>query len=341
MADTVLDDALADFDIPADKLQAAALADKLQDASITDFQKDASADGLQGPAAASSSAAPVLNGASSAAHDSTSASKPFSPLPERKEKSTSAGGFDPLGKGNLKKKAKAKNPPASRKADNPSEASSDSSSRPQPPGKHPASQTTSNSSAKESKEVDTELAQGMAQLMADLAKADGRMGAEQGPQTAGKHGPHEREMASTLAALAAAAPSSGEAPGLEQQGDADGSFASLADTIMQQLLSKDVLYQPMKDIGAKYPGWLAAHRDSLPAGEVQRYEAQYRFIQQICALYEEEANDFGRLFTLIQEMQACGQPPDEIVQDLAPGLAFGDDGLPQLPSSATDKCTIC
>ena len=39
------------------------------------------------------------------------------------------------------------------------------------------------------------------------------MGAEQGPQTAGKHGPHEREMASTLAALAAAAPSSGEHPG--------------------------------------------------------------------------------------------------------------------------------
>lgn len=39
------------------------------------------------------------------------------------------------------------------------------------------------------------------------------MGTEQGPQTAGKHGPHEREIASTLAALAAAAPSSGEHPG--------------------------------------------------------------------------------------------------------------------------------
>ena len=49
---------------------------------------------------------------------------------------------------------------------------------------------------------------------------------------------------------------------LEQQGDSDGSFASLADTIMQQLLSKDVLYQPMKDIGAKYPGWLATHRST-------------------------------------------------------------------------------
>lgn len=44
------------------------------------------------------------------------------------------------------------------------------------------------------------------------------------------------------------------------EGDLDGSFASLADSIMQQLLSKDVLYQPMKDIGAKYPAWLATRR---------------------------------------------------------------------------------
>ena len=50
----------------------------------------------------------------------------------------------------------------------------------------------------------------------------------------------------------------------------------------------------------------AWRRESLPAGEVQRYEAQYRFIQQICALYEQEPNDFGKLFTLIQEVRlAC------------------------------------
>jgi hypothetical protein len=41
------------------------------------------------------------------------------------------------------------------------------------------------------------------------------------------------------------------------------------------------------------------------------------------------------------QMQACGQPPDEIVQDLAPGLSFGEDGLPQLPSSGADNCVIC
>ena len=164
MADTVLDDALADFDIPADRLQAA---------SIADVSKVASAESSNKSAAASRSAAPVLNGASSAAHDSTSASKPLNALPDRKENSTAvekSGSFDPLGKGNLKRKTKLRNPAASRKPDTATEASSSSSSRTQPPGKQPASQSTPTVSAKDNKEVDKELAQGMAQLMADLAK---------------------------------------------------------------------------------------------------------------------------------------------------------------------------
>ena len=162
MADTVLDDALADFDIPADRLQAAIIPDVPTAASVEDPHTNA---------VASSSAAPVLNEASAAAHDSTSASKPFDALPDRKAKSAAtgeSGSFDPLGKGNLKKKTKPRNPAASRKPDTASEASS--SSRAQPPGKQPASQTTPAVSAKDNKEVDKELAQGMAQLIADLAK---------------------------------------------------------------------------------------------------------------------------------------------------------------------------
>ena len=46
----------------------------------------------------------------------------------------------------------------------------------------------------------------------------------------------------------------------EQLGGGEGGFGGLADTLMRQLLAKDVLYQPMKDIGERYPDWLAAHR---------------------------------------------------------------------------------
>ena len=31
---------------------------------------------------------------------------------------------------------------------------------------------------------------------------------------------------------------------------------------------------------------------------------------------------------LMQDMQECGQPPAEIVKELAPGLEFGPNGMP-------------
>jgi peroxin-19 len=56
--------------------------------------------------------------------------------------------------------------------------------------------------------------------------------------------------------------------------------------------------------------------------------------RQICALYETAPEDFPRLMHLMQEMQECGQPPEEIVKDLAPNMAFGPDGLPVIPGGA-------
>jgi len=43
-------------------------------------------------------------------------------------------------------------------------------------------------------------------------------------------------------------------------GGGDSGFAEMADLMLRQLLSKEVLLQPMMDIGAKYPAWLDAHR---------------------------------------------------------------------------------
>ena len=87
MADTVLDDALADFDVQADRLEPAA---DQQDAPApsTPMQQESYA---ASPAAASSHA-PVLNEASSARTVNKLASpKPFNPLPERKKPNKAAG----------------------------------------------------------------------------------------------------------------------------------------------------------------------------------------------------------------------------------------------------------
>ena len=115
--------------------------------------------------------------------------------------STSRPAFDPLKQGRTSRQpgSKAKGSLSSgqnRKAEA-KQQTSEASSQPQTSAKH--------------NEIDADLARGVAQLMADLAKA--------GPSAednTGKASPHEREIASTLAALAAAVPISSR--GAEEAG---------------------------------------------------------------------------------------------------------------------------
>ena len=44
-----------------------------------------------------------------------------------------------------------------------------------------------------------------------------------------------------------------------KQGAAED-MSGLVDGIMHQLLAKDVLYQPIQEIGSRYPEWLEEHR---------------------------------------------------------------------------------
>ena len=165
MADTVLDDALADFDVQADRLEPAA---DQQDAPApsTPMQQESYA---ASPAAASSHA-PVLNGASSAQNvDKLPSSKPFNPLPERRKPRKAAikpGSSGPSAKGDERKKPTSNIAPASQKLSSEAGATSSSiSSRAQPPGSQSASLDPASNAT-----VDKELAQGMAELMAALAK---------------------------------------------------------------------------------------------------------------------------------------------------------------------------
>ena len=50
---------------------------------------------------------------------------------------------------------------------------------------------------------------------------------------------------------------------------------------------------------------------------------------QLVAVYEAPGPEDGAaVMGLMQELQACGQPPQEILRELAPGLEFGPDGAP-------------
>ncbi|RKO99662.1 hypothetical protein CXG81DRAFT_20286 [Caulochytrium protostelioides] len=142
---------------------------------------------------------------------------------------------------------------------------------------------------------------------------------------------------------------------------ADGSDgAGLADALLEQFMTRDLLYEPLKDLADRYPAWLDAHPgapSAAPPGtaaqrddHAQRTE-QLRIIREILAVFDEaddadsDGGDDGqgdggaadgaapapaksarqaRLGALMTQMQACGAPPDDLLASVTDGDAKGD-----------------
>uniref|UniRef100_A0A0D6R2W2 Pex19 protein n=1 Tax=Araucaria cunninghamii TaxID=56994 RepID=A0A0D6R2W2_ARACU len=112
---------------------------------------------------------------------------------------------------------------------------------------------------------------------------------------------------------------------------------SMVDTMMHQLLSKEILHEPMKEIGERYPKWLEAKKATISNEDHARYSHQYELIKQLCEVYEMEPDNFEKIVELMQKMQDCGQPPSDIVQELAPGLELGSEGAQALNELLADN----
>ncbi|XP_050078228.1 peroxisomal biogenesis factor 19 [Anopheles maculipalpis] len=123
----------------------------------------------------------------------------------------------------------------------------------------------------------------------------------------------------------------------------NNAFLPFMQTMMQSLLSADVLLPSMQDLVAKYPAWLAEHGAGLPKEEKERYEKQLALMKEVCAELEKEKPDdsaevkrdrFQIVLEKMQSMQDLGQPPTDLVGDLGPGNL----NLPTLdPSSFGDQ----
>ena len=106
--------------------------------------------------------------------------------------------------------------------------------------------------------------------------------------------------------------------------------------MMQNLLSKDILYPALKDLTDKYPAWLHQNRSKLSDEDLNRYEKQLQLMRQVCDEFEAESpNDsastkqerFQQILTTMQAMQECGSPPKDLVGDVP------DMGSPELDFS--------
>ncbi|EEQ84073.1 peroxisomal membrane protein receptor Pex19, variant [Blastomyces dermatitidis ER-3] len=116
--------------------------------------------------------------------------------------------------------------------------------------------------------------------------------------------------------------------------------------IMEQLSNKEMLYEPMKELHAKFGPWLLENRDKVPKEDLERYELQSVLVAEIVGKFDEEGYsdekpaDRAYIWEKMQKMQAAGSPPDALVSNpLADELGLpgafagggGDAETPQCP----------
>ena len=115
----------------------------------------------------------------------------------------------------------------------------------------------------------------------------------------------------------------------ELESQAGGELPGLLDNMFDQLLSKDVLYEPMKELCAKFPAWLQKHRSTLTAADLMRHERQLTCVREIVAAYETNSTINAEAMTQIalhmQTIQENGNLPEELLNDM--NIPAGDDIL--------------
>ncbi|KAK3673705.1 Peroxisome chaperone and import receptor [Recurvomyces mirabilis] len=126
---------------------------------------------------------------------------------------------------------------------------------------------------------------------------------------------------------------SGEGSGMDGN---EADFNSMLMNMMTQLTNKEILYEPMKELHEKFPGWMEKHANEeggggVKAEDLKRYQEQQKLVGEIVGRFErsgyKDENEADREFIVerMQKMQAAGSPPPDLVGDMSSAQeALGD-----------------
>lgn len=107
-------------------------------------------------------------------------------------------------------------------------------------------------------------------------------------------------------------------------GNDDDDMLSMMQSMMESLLSRDVLYPSLQAICHKYPQWIDEHKDTLSSSDLGRYNNQLDIMRRICDQFElpepssddEKLANQKRILDLMQQLQQYGQPPPELADNM-------------------------
>ncbi|KAH7338380.1 Pex19 protein [Rhizoctonia solani] len=131
---------------------------------------------------------------------------------------------------------------------------------------------------------------------------------------------------------------------LGEGGEGEEGLQGMIEGMMGQLMSKEILYEPLVEMNEKFPGYFTEH-PNLPETELKRYKAQEAIVKQLVEIYrkpdysEDDAETNKEVLRLMNEMQELGSPPTEIMGEVPPGFDFNSpEGMAQMLDK--DGCVI-
>jgi peroxin-19 len=92
--------------------------------------------------------------------------------------------------------------------------------------------------------------------------------------------------------------------GMMEGGDMEDIFGG----VLSQLVNKELLYEPMKELADKYPDWINENESTLEKSEVTRFVEQHKIVVQIVAVFdgtageEPSAEESQKILELMQEV---------------------------------------
>lgn len=127
-----------------------------------------------------------------------------------------------------------------------------------------------------------------------------------------------------------------------ETGEAAG-FVPFMQSMMQSLLSAEILLPSLKDLVEKYPKYLQDNAEKLSAADKEKYEKQFVLIKEVVEELEKEKaivstevkkERFNMVLDKMQKMQDLGQPPAELLGD------GGGASLPGFDPALNDQCCV-
>ncbi|CAE6426140.1 unnamed protein product [Rhizoctonia solani] len=130
----------------------------------------------------------------------------------------------------------------------------------------------------------------------------------------------------------------------EGGGEGEEGLQGMIENMMGQLMSKEILYEPLVEMNEKFPGYFTEH-PNLPEAELKRYKSQEAIVKQLVEIYQkpdysdDNTETNKEVLRLMNEMQELGSPPTEIMGEVPPGFDFNSpEGMAQMLDK--DGCVI-